>query len=507
MVLGIDLGTSNTVAASLSRDGNPVLVPDVHNRDLQSTPSLALIDGKKAYAGHFAENLFEVFPQKRIISFFKRHFGTSDPVYFDDYKNPWFSESIAALLLKKVQLDAQIFLPDGYENVVITVPAHYNDVQRKSVIEAARLADIELTGIVEEPIAAALFYSSFNKKIDDEIILVYDFGGGTFDLTLITKSGNEVHVIAKDGVNKLGGKEFDEIISNQIKDAYLKALGNDFPDDKLVQNRLQKIAEQVKIEMNQLEERRNLKRWMLFGREAFEVNFEYDLYAAKAHQLIEKTELAVNRCLRSLGMTLNDVNKIIMIGGTSTSKFVYNYWKNKVTDKQELIAHQPLSSVAKGAALYAASLNGSGDSAGVRSINLKSVSTYNIGLLPENTPANKIDLLIHRNTPLPISSKKTYKFNPQSQPVLSIELCQFWDAQEEVHKLGTIVIGPVQSFSEMYVDVIVENKLNGTIAVKVRNADNQKEMKFEFIKKQSNYKYDFQTQKNLVESVYLNHNF
>jgi molecular chaperone DnaK (HSP70) len=507
LVLGIDLGTSNTVAASLSRDGNPVLIPDVHNRDQQTTPSLALIDGKKAYAGQFAENLFEVFPQKRLISFFKRHFGTGEPVYFDDYNSPWFSESIAALLLKKIKHDAEIFLPDGFENLVITVPAHYNDVQRKSVIEAARLADMELSGIIEEPIAAALFYGSFNKKIDDEIILVYDFGGGTFDLTLITKSANEVHVIAKDGVNKLGGKEFDDIISNHITDSYLKAFGGSFPNEKLVQNRLQKIAEQVKIEINQLEDRKNVKRWMLFGRDAFECTFEYDMYADRAHQLIAKTEAAVQRCLRSLGMTLADVNKIIMIGGTSTSKFVYNYWKTKLTDKQELIAHQPLSSVAKGAALYAASLKGSNGGSDVRPINLKSVSTYNIGLLPENAAAGRIDLLIHRNTPLPVSSKKTYKINPQTNPKFTIELCQFWDAEEELHKLGTIVVGPIQSFSEMYLDVIVENKLNGTIAVKVKNADNQKDIKFEFIKKQSKHKYDYQTQKNLVESVYLNHNF
>lgn len=507
MVLGIDLGTSNTVAASLSRDGNPVIIPDVNNRELQTTPSMALIDGKKAYAGHFAENLFEAFPQKKLISFFKRYFGTQEPVYFDDFNNAWFSESVAALLLKKIDHDAQLFLPDGYKNLVITVPAHYNDIQRKSVIEAARLANMELSGIIEEPIAAALSYGSSNRNIQDEIILVYDFGGGTFDLTLITKSGNELHVIAKDGVNKLGGKEFDEIISNHIKSSYVKAYGGSFPEDKLTANRLQKIAEQIKIQINQMEDRRNVKRWMMFGRDAFECTFEYDMYAQKANELIAKTETAVNRCLRSLGMTMNDITKIIMIGGTSTSKLVYNYWKSRVTDKQELIAHQPLSSVAKGAALYAASLGGDSNGSDVRPINLKSVSTYNIGLLPEFGSNGKIDLVIHRNTPLPVSSKKTYKINPQQHPLFSIELVQFWDADEEVHKLGTIMIGPIQAFSEVYLDVIIENKLNGTISVKVKNSDTQKDVKFEFRKKQSQHKYDFNTQKSLVESVYLNNYF
>lgn len=504
MVLGIDLGTSNTVTASLSRDGSPVLIPDANNKDTQITPSIALIEGKKAYAGNFAENLYETLPDRQIISFFKRSFGTQDPVHFDDYKNAWFSETVASLVLRKVKHDAELYLPDGFNQTVITVPAHYNDVQRKSVIEAARLADLDLTAIIEEPVAAALFYGSYNKKIDEEIILIYDFGGGTFDLTLITKSGNQLNVIAKDGVNKLGGKEFDEIVHNSISESYEKSFRSNLPTDKLTINRIQKIAESIKIELNDAETPRNISKWIMVGRDAFEATFNYNTYAEKAQQLIIKTEQAVNRCLRSLGMQFSDLNKIVLIGGTSSSKLVYNFWKNKVSDKQELVYHQPLSSVAKGAALYAASFS-NGNSAEIVPIDLKSVSTYNIGLaIPGNDTKKHIDLLIHRNTPLPVSSKKVYRINPQQKDSFEIELCQFWDPQEDVHKLGTIKVGPFGPVSEFHLEIAVENRLNGTIGIKVKNADNGRDIKFEFIRKASNHKYDFQQQKTLVDSVYLN---
>jgi molecular chaperone DnaK (HSP70) len=508
MVLGIDLGTSNTVCASLTRDGSPVLIPDAYNKDQQTTPSVALIEGKKAYAGGFAENLFESLPDKRIISYFKRSFGTQDPVYFDDYKNPWFSETVASLIIKKIKNDAELYLPDGFRQAVITVPAHYNDIQRKSVIEAAKLADLELSAIIEEPVAAALFYSSFNKKIDEEIILIYDFGGGTFDLTLITKSGNQLNVIAKDGVNKLGGKEFDEIVHDSIKENYEKGLKCAFPTDKLTANRIQKVAENIKIELNTADTPRNLSKWIMIGRDAFESTFYYDSYAAKANLLIAKTEIAVNRCLRSLGMEFSHINKMILIGGTSSSKLVYNFWKQKINPKQELIYHQPLSSVAKGAALYAASFNtGNEQKSSVREIepiDLRSVSTYNIGLSIVNDPSDNIALLIHRNTPLPVSSKKIYKVNPQTTEYVNLELCQYWDAKEDLHKLGTIKCGPFKFFSEFYLEVIIENRLNGTIGIKLKNADNGKDIKFEFIRKESNHKYDYVQQKALIDSVYLN---
>ena len=242
----------------------------------------------------------------------------------------------------------------------------------------------------------------------------------------------------------------------------------------------------------------------MVGRDSFEATFNYDNYANKANQLIIQTESAVNRCLRSLGMQFSDVNKVVLIGGTSSSKLVYNFWKKKVNAKQDLIYHQPLSSVAKGAALYAASFSNGGSGADITPIDLKSVSTYNIGLTNLSDKNKRIDLLVHRNTPLPVSSKKIYKINPQQTDIIQFELCQFWDPKEDLHQLGIIKAGPFSLMSEFYLEITIENRLNGTIGIKLKNADNGRDVKFEFIRKESNHKYDYKKQKSLVDGIYLN---
>lgn len=502
MVLGIDLGTSNTVAATVSRDGTPLLIPDSHYKQLYSTPSIVLFEGKKAFTGTFAENLYEAMPNKQVISFFKRNFGTQIPAYVDDFNNAWFSESIAALILKKIAYDSSLAMIDGYQKVVITVPANYNDVQRKSVLDAARLANIDLSAIIEEPVAAALSYSSERQKKDDEIILVYDFGGGTFDLTLMTQNGNQLNVIAKDGVSNLGGKEFDEIVKNGILDQYQNAFKQSFPSHPLAQNKLQKLAEEIKIDLNSASDKALLRKWLMVEKDIFECSFSFENYAQIAQSLIVKTDTAINRCLRSLGMQWSDIDKVILTGGTSNSYLVQQYWQQKILSKQQLIAHQPLSSVAKGAALYAESLGNSQGSGYIQHIELKGVSTYNIGLMIEIGHNKQIDLLIHRNSPLPIAAKKVYKIDPKTTYIEMI-LCQYWD-MDNVQELGTIKAGPFALTDPMYLEALVENRANGTISVKLKNADNGKDIKIEFVKKKSNHTYDLQQQQALVEGVYLN---
>jgi molecular chaperone DnaK (HSP70) len=241
---------------------------------------------------------------------------------------------------------------------------------------------------------------------------------------------------------------------------------------------------------------------MMFGRDAFECVFDHTQYTATATDLIVKTEAAVNRCLRSLGMQLKDINKFILIGGTSSSKLVYNYWKTRVSPNQELVYHQPLSSVAKGAALYAYSIGENAKSAGIRPIELKSVSTYNIGL--KVGEQNIIDLAVHRNSPLPVVSKKGYQIDPSRIQSFSAKLCQFWDADSDLHELGTIQVQQFNTLNEFVLEIQIENRLNGTIGIKVRNADTLQDIRCEFIRKESNHKYDYQQQKALLDSVYVN---
>ena len=502
MVLGIDLGTSNTVASTLSRDHVPLLIPDLNNKQSESTPSAILFDGKKALAGQLAQHLFELYPSKKIHRFFKRHFGTYNPVFVDEYSNPWFSETLAAILLKKVQHDASSFMPEPFSKMVLTVPAHYNDTQRKSVIEASKLADMELTAIIDEPIAAALYYSHQVEQIEDEIIMVYDFGGGTFDLTIITKSNNKIFVIAKDGISNIGGKEFDTIVADQIRNNFEMVTKRAFPDDPLLYNRLLLLSEEIKIKLNTKDEG-DITKWFSFHKQIFQCHFNKADYGLKASQLIEKTEKAVQSCLRSLGMSFTDINKIILIGGTSNSYLVYDYWQKKINpDKQKLIYHQPLASVAKGAALYASSLdeNANRFEAGIQ---LQTVSTYNIGLKSPET--GQVDLVINRNTPLPVTGKIIYKINTGSSDSFAVILCQYWQKDTELQELGTIFVsGFPYSNADLLLEIGIENRANGTIAVKVKSAEAGSDIRFEFKKKTLQHEFNFSEQQKLLKSVYIN---
>lgn len=496
MILGIDLGTCNTLSATLTRDGHPVIISDANYRE-KATPSQVIIDDKLAIVGGMASQYSDLFPNKNLIQYYKRNFGTQEPVFIDSKKNNWFSETIAAIMLKKIRFDAELSLSESVDDVVITVPAHYNDSQRKSVIEAASLAGMNLTALLEEPVAAALSYMN-NSSSDDEIIMVYDFGGGTFDLTLITKTGSHVHVLAKDGASSLGGKEFDEIIINRIMEDHHNCFSKDISKDIYLNNKLRKIAENVKLQICTNTDGWFTK-WISLSSNAFEFTFSLKELETKSNEIIIQTEKIVDRCLRSVGISFSDVNKIVMVGGTSQIPFIKSYWHSKINkDKQELIYHEPFSSVAFGAAIYASKMS---QSAGIKMpIELKTVSTYNIAIQC-NDSVKEFDLLIFKNSPLPIQAKRIYSLRTNEK--IGLKIVQYWD-ENEVFKLGTINIGPYPNTENWKIELQLENRSNGTIGVKVKNTANGKDLKFSFEKEQSKYEYNVEEQKKLLNSITIN---
>lgn len=503
MVLGIDLGSSNTVIATIARDGTPVIIPDLNNKNEDTTPSIILLEGNKALVGSFAKNLFQLYPDKELIKFFKRKFGTHIPVTQVDNNNPIFSETVAAMVLKKVVYDAKIFANEPIDACVITIPSHYNDAQRRSVIEAAKLADLELTTILDEPIAAAILYSQNHKNIEDELIMIYDLGGGTFDLTILTNTNNKIHVIAKGGISNLGGKEFDEIIENKIADTYLELFNLQLPKDNLTFNKIKSISEEIKIELNKSNQN-GFSKWLYLGNQFFKIYFDKLEYSSLSKTLIAKTEMTVNKSLRSLGIQFSELHKIVMIGGASSSHIVYDFWKDKIDlDKQVIIYHQPLTSVAKGAAIYANSLYKSAK--GFQSnIELSNVSTYNIAI--KNGENQHMEILIHKNSPLPIIGTKKIQINPKSLfTPIRIQLVQYFDYQEDLQELGEIIINELPAKTSAYIiDIQVENKSNGTLGLKVKDCQIKQNIKFEFKKKQQKHEYNFEKQYKLLNSYFIN---
>jgi molecular chaperone DnaK (HSP70) len=495
MILGIDLGTSNTLSATLTGDHYPVLITDMNSK-ARITPSLIIIEQRKALVGEFADLYLDLYPNKNLIRYYKRNFGTQKPVFFDESGNSWFSETIAAIMLRKLKFDAEMSQPELVEGCVITVPAHYNDVQRKSVLEAAKLADLPLLALIDEPVAAALYFMRGSVK-NDEVLLIYDFGGGTFDLTLLTRSGNQVHVLAKDGLSNLGGKEFDEVIAQKIMEQFRICFDSEFPMDMANLNKLRKEAEEIKLGVCN-SKTGYFYKWLTFSKYTFEFAIGIDEFANLSKKLVLETQKVVDRCLRSVGMPLSMIDKLVMVGGTSQIPFIKEYWLKQLnSERQSIISHDPLHSVALGAAIYAgthSNKNGIG-----LPLELKSVSTYNIAIAKEDTEIN--DLLIHKNTPLPVIAKRVFNLNAGHG--LSLKLMQYWD---EAHPftLGKIKLGPYSNSSITEAELSVENRSNGTIGLKVKNINTDQPLKFNFEKEKSEHQYVYEKQKALVDNIVIN---
>jgi molecular chaperone DnaK (HSP70) len=498
MNIGIDLGSSNTVVATVINDGTPIIIPDYLETNMETTPSLVFLDNKKAVVGNLVNSVFQKKTNLKVLSFFKRYFGTN--IALDSIENkPLFSESIAAILLKKVIFDVKMFNNESINSIIITVPSHYDSNQRNSVLEAAKLAGIELSGIIDEPIAAALYYLSESDVKDEELILVYDLGGGTFDLSVITFAEDKMHVIAKGGISNLGGKEFDEIIINMIKQNFAEISRKPIKETTYNNNLLREISEKIKLKLNKLSD--SFVEWLYIDNTFFPCFINKNEYDLQANELILKTEQCVLKSLRTLGLSLDSLQKIILIGGASSSKLIFDFWQNKISSEQKILYNQPLTSVAKGAAIHANSLNNRfrDEKFGIE---LKSVSTYNIGIKPNLQ--GKIETCILKNSPLPCFGTKNFKID-NSKPVTKLTLCRFFDLDDFVQDLGEIIIDHDQiNNNDSELKLIIENKEDGTLGINIYQVSTDKKIKYIFKNFVSKGSYNFDEQLQLLNQLQIN---
>lgn len=508
MYIGIDLGTCNTLCATLNLDGAPVIVPDGVFREYQHTPSIVILEGRQALAGAMAEMSEESQPGPPAIRYMKRSFGLGRPLYLDAEGREWFAETLAALLLRKVRFDAELQGMQTLKGAVITVPAHYNDAQRRSVLEAAKLADLPLLGILDEPVAAALHYGH-QVNLQDHLVLIYDLGGGTFDLTLLTRSGNTLHVLAKDGISNLGGKEFDELLMDDILQQYRQVFGV-LPDLSVpVLQRLSRLAEQLKITGAAPGAPEWRYQWVsLGGARMFEYAFGRTAFQQKLEPKMSQTDQVLRRCLEGLGVSPAMLHKVVLVGGGSKMPYVRQHLEARIPElKGKVEQYEPMQAIAKGAALHAANLgNGTGG------LELKSVSTYHIAL--DNRQSNHsdsrqsaaYDKLILKNSPLPVAARRDIQFVSNGHDRLRLQLVQFWEENGEVFDLGALSAGPFEaSATPINLELTLENRLNGTIGVKLRR--NGVDVPVAFRRENSGKPYRFAEQKALVDGVVVNNVF
>jgi molecular chaperone DnaK (HSP70) len=500
---GIDLGTTYSLISRLDADGRPVLLPDWSDREVLHTPSVVCVKGRSAFVGSLVDLLLEQEPSLPVVRFFKRHFGETTPLIFDGEGTGWLPEAIGALVLKKLRFDAESFTSLGVDGVVITVPAHFNDAQRKAVRAAAILADLPLLGLIEEPVAAALHYG-VTQAAHNRVLFVFDWGGGTFDATVLSLDARGVYVLAKTGLTDLGGKEIDEAIGARVLEQAGPAGGSGLSARTLLE--LRRISEQLKIQLC-LPGARHARQMVLLGGRAAEVTIGIDEFLTDVNPLIGRVEACALDCLKQAGLAPGDIHTALMVGGSSLVPRVESRLRALFSKPgQQVLYHEPTKAVAFGASLHAAQLSGDGARANVPA-ELRGVTGHCVGVeaIDPATGRVTIDTLIKQNMPLPVKVSKTYYSTRPDQQRIALEIVQYRTGEESgAVNIGRLVVGPLPSPRQNYpVDVTLENLADGTIRVQAWDAQTGVELQQTFGRDADGVAH-LATQRALVRSTIVN---
>ncbi len=484
MKAGIDFGTTFSLIARLQPDGTPILVPDAVFKDRYSTPSSIYLGDGTALTGRQAEVKFETYPdQVQLLSFIKRHFGSGAPVAYDATGSAWYAESLAALLLKKLRNDAELHAGQELSAAVLTVPAHFNDRQRKSAQLAAALAEIPLLGLLDEPVAAAMHYGmEAGPSRNGKIVFVYDFGGGTFDATVLTFDEQGMYVLAKDGHPHLGGREFDDIVQSMIVEQIEMDAGANFRWSSFSHLQLRRAAEEVKMALSETGSffvRKNI----FVGSWRKEMTFNRAQFEKKAYAIIEQTIEICRRCLSEAGLKPSDIHDFLLVGGSSMIPAVRNLLAAGLPIAPEKIhLHQPLNAVAFGAALRAAQLSGASETLHLPP-EFRGVTGYHVGfrVVDSNTGEVKLDTILRKNLPLPCKGMRTYFTRSESQQAILLDMVQYLESPDDAVSVGQISIGPIyHSIPNYAVEVSVENSADGRLHIQAFDPQTGREVRHTF---------------------------
>lgn len=481
MKVGIDLGTTYSLISRLGPDGKPILIPDHSDKDIFATPSAAYITQGNAIIGSLVDTLLEQNPELPVLRFFKRKFGTGEPVYFDKSQNAWHAESLGALVLKKLQFDAESYTGSRIENAVITVPAHFNDLQRKGVIHAAAMADMPVLGLVEEPVAAALHYGILHSS-HGQVLLVYDLGGGTFDATVLSLDEKGVYVLAKDGLTELGGKEFDECVAAFVLEQFERTMGHTPELNAFTLLQLRRISEEIKIELS-LPNVTFLRKTVLLGYQAIDITLNRKEFEKAIHESIEQTIAITLRCLDAAGLKEKDIDALLLVGGSSMIPYIRERLRKLFPDqKQKIFFHEPMKAVAYGASLHASQLSGDAAQFNIPP-EFKGITGYHVGIktLNPRTGRTEIDTLIKKNMPLPAKGSRTYYTHSDTQRKISLEVVQYLESSNDFIDIGTVTIGPIPNPRMNYaVEVTLAYTEDGVIRISAFDPNTGVELEQEF---------------------------
>ncbi len=412
-IIGIDLGTTNSCVAVME-GGKPVVIANTEGA--RTTPSVvAFTKTGERLVGEPAKRQ-AVTNSDKTISSIKRHMGTDFRVKIDDKR--YSPQEISAMILQKLKADAESYLGEKVTEAVITVPAYFNDAQRQATKDAGKIAGLDVKRIINEPTAAALAYGLDNEH--EQKIMVYDLGGGTFDVSVIDIGDGVIEVLSTSGDNRLGGDDFDDRITRFMIDEFKKSDGVDLSQDKMALQRLKEAAEKAKKELSS-STTTNINLPFITATAEGPKHFDLNLTRAKfdelTHDLVERTVVPVQNALRDAGLSASDIKKVLLVGGSTRIPAVQDKVR-QLTGQEPSKTLNPDECVAIGASIQGGKLAGD---AGAGDILLLDVTPLSLSI---ETLGGVATRLIERNTTIPTKKSQVFSTAADNQTAVDINVVQ-----------------------------------------------------------------------------------